>query len=554
MPYFPAEVKEVANLQGGEAGLRRKGNRCKEFVSKIKSLPPEFAPDVICLQEVWENKYKKSIRRKLSDLYPYSYLDLTETYEAITSGIFDADLKYLNSGLMILSRFEITKNTMLHYNNSVSIFQGSEDGLAMKGMLGVTLKFPDSDYEFHVFSTHLQSQSNNKANNAKLGQLNEARKKIRSHTKHNGDGIIIVGDFNLSKEKHGGEDNDFVFERAMEVFSSEEYPDIVDTYAQDAAERAADTYTASSWESVLKYLENNTFGNGGYHKIDQAWILTDKAAGFSYISCFLDDEENDGEAEHVTNHIVEQTNDEGEVELVVSEDLLSDHLQQLIRIEILDPYKTINAMADHLVDSINGMIPGYIESKGYDPMASVASSRTTLGKIKLAPKIKAKATADYSIKNLRGLSSIRITEIIIDEVNYSDTEVNGTLFLSGVFDSDLKADVTGKIEAKAAGVKEKVKIKGTAIAKGARTNGNGYYSASLSIRQSSLDDVEVTRLQLNWSNLKVNISGLGFFNKYLNDVEDLVESLYISKLKSAITDSVLLSVNRVIDKNLPLIF
>ena len=444
IPFFPDEVKVISKvdvesvedltdpLTGEAAGLPNKKKRAAALISKIKAMKSD-QPDVICLQEIWENKYKKEIRDKLKSIYPYSHLDLTKVGEALVDGALSGQVKYLNSGLMMLSKYPIVKTSSHTYENGVSIFEGSEDGLAMKGLLGVTLELP-GDQEAHVFTTHLQSQRTKKALREKVEQLEEARNRIRKHTKHNGSAIILTGDFNLSDAK-----NPDTIEEARSVFSgSTFFSNFYDTYDQKRARRKADQgLTASTWSSVHIYEADPSDDNiDGHHKIDHVWLLNDKAGGYSYATTYFGEE-------------------------------LSGHLAEQAVIELLDPYGAVNDLVKDMLPAVNRQVSGYIRNEGIDPWNNVVSGSKKLGKIKIAKGIKAQAKASYAIKEMKGLSSLEISSLIIDQLDLEDdaTEMSGTAFLSAKLKEDLSAKVSGKIQASAAGIKVNEKVSGTVTAK-----------------------------------------------------------------------------------------
>jgi endonuclease/exonuclease/phosphatase family metal-dependent hydrolase len=531
IPFFPDDVKVISSIDvnnvedltdsftGEEAGLTGKKERAAALIGKIKRMGVD-QPDVITLQEIWENKYKREIRTKLEDIYPYSHLDLTKPGEALFDGALEGQVKYLNSGLMILSKYPILKTSSHTYENDVTIFEGSEDGLAMKGLIGVTLELP-GDQEVHVFTTHLQSQRTTKASKAKIKQLEEAHDKIRKHTKHNGSAIILTGDFNLSDAK-----NPDTISEAKAVFSESTYfSEFYDTYDQARASRGADkALTASTWSSVKIYEANPSEDNiDGHHKIDHVWILNDKAGGYSFATAYFGEK-------------------------------LSDHLAEQAIIELLDPYRAANDLAEDVLPVVNQKIAHYIRNEGVDPWANVVSGANKLGEIKIAKNVKAQAKASYSIKDMKGLSSLEISSLIIDQLDLEDDpkQVSGTIFLTAQLKENISAKVSGKIQASAVGVKVKENISGTITAKQMTGHGNGVFSASLSFRKSCMHEAELTCFNLKYKNIDVRIKGLGTFNKLMAPLVDSLEELFTGHIKKEISSAVQKELNEALSDVLPL--
>jgi endonuclease/exonuclease/phosphatase family metal-dependent hydrolase len=98
--------------------------------------------DMVCLSEIWVNKEKELIRRRLKDIYPYYKQGPDEP---------DADM---NGGLLLLSKFPILKSSDIIYRDCYA-----EDCFSNKGALYVKVQPTDSVVPWNVFFTHTQNDS-----------------------------------------------------------------------------------------------------------------------------------------------------------------------------------------------------------------------------------------------------------------------------------------------------------------------------------------------------------------------------------------------------------
>ncbi|MCA9544032.1 MAG: endonuclease/exonuclease/phosphatase family protein [Myxococcales bacterium] len=244
LPAFPADVGKKKN----------KDKRVKRFVKRLKAL--DHKPDVVALQEVWDDSDKREIRQKLKDIYPHAHLDTSAGKHGLL----------LNSGLMLLSRWPLSDTRLRHYKAN----KGLEKKAAKKGVLGARIS-PPGGKPFWVFATHLQAQSKDRHNRTKLKQLGEARDAIRAATAGMTRGtVFLVGDFNLSVEK-----NNATLQAAYALF-----PGVVDTY--DAARTEA---TGSTWAGLDD--------PGKRQRIDHIWVLNGAVSGASWIVRTFDKDVSD---------------------------------------------------------------------------------------------------------------------------------------------------------------------------------------------------------------------------------------------------------------------
>lgn len=200
----------------------------------------------------------------------------------------------------------------------------------------------------------------------------------------------------------------------------------------------------------------------------------------------------------------------------------------------MDTIKVLDALLTALVPVLNQAIPQYIKNNDLDPWKDVYSGKETLGKIDLGI-CKASAKASYSIKDMKGLSSLVITEMKYatrDESQYPT--VKGTIDMRVVLNSNLSAKVSGKITAGCGGINQSVSISGKATASGVIGTGKIVYTAQLGVPQSCYTEMKINDLTLMYNDIDVEIKGLGMFNKYLDDLVDTVEGAFGDLIKDEI--------------------
>lgn len=218
----------------------------------------------------------------------------------------------------------------------------------------------------------------------------------------------------------------------------------------------------------------------------------------------------------------------------------------------------INLLFEDLIPILNKELPPFIVSEGLDPMKTVVSGSDDLGKINLGI-CTAKAEADYSITNMKGLSSLVIETLTLDscEINGDEstdtlTEVLGTLSVSARLTSNLSADVSGSIKASCDGISEKVGISGTVTAKGVSGSGQGSFTATVAAHQSCCTKLTITKLNLNYKDIDVSIDGLGIFNDLLDPLVDAINDLFGSYIKDELSSVVKNVLNGLLKDTLPL--
>ncbi len=206
----------------------------------------------------------------------------------------------------------------------------------------------------------------------------------------------------------------------------------------------------------------------------------------------------------------------------------------------------LNALIAALLPALNEALPPFIVSEGLDPMKTVVSGSENLGSIDLGI-CKAKAEANYSITDMKGLSSLFIETLTVDmsatringdESTDTMTTVTGTLFMAAKLTSHLTADVSGSIKASCGGISEKVGISGKVTAKGVTGKGNANFTATLSLSKSCMTQLHITDLSLNYSDIDVSIDGLGIFNDLMQPLVDAIDDLFGSYIKDELSSVV----------------
>lgn len=201
----------------------------------------------------------------------------------------------------------------------------------------------------------------------------------------------------------------------------------------------------------------------------------------------------------------------------------------------------INALIEKLLPALNEQLPALIVSEGLDPLKNVVSGSDDLGSINLGI-CTAKAEAEYSIENMKGLSSLVVETLTLgtceingDASTEAQTLVVGTMTLSAELTSNLSADVSGSIKASCGGISEKVGISGTVIAKGVSGSGAASFTATVSANSACLTVLDITQLSLKYKDIDVNIDDLGIFNSLLQPLIDVINDLFGSYIEDALS-------------------
>lgn len=219
----------------------------------------------------------------------------------------------------------------------------------------------------------------------------------------------------------------------------------------------------------------------------------------------------------------------------------------------VSPEDSINNLLQALLPILNKAAPALIVSENLDPMATVVSGSSTLGKINLGI-CKASCKASYSIKNMTGLSSLEILTLTLDSCTQDSNNpitYNGTLSLTAKLNSTLSTKVSGKIKASCSGISDSASISGTAKAKGCTGKGHATFVATIS-DQICLKSMTLSSLSLNYSDIDIDIDGLGVFNSLLDPLVDALNDLFGSYIKSDLSDVVEGVLDDLLEDELPL--
>ena len=164
------------------------GDAKDKRLEMLKGLLKEY--DVVCLQEMFGSF---STRRKKLIAYAQS-IGFAHYATGPSSNIFKG--KFVDSGLLILSKFKLLDHVILQYTNGIK-----SDNLSAKG--AICIKVEVLGQVMAIFTTHLQAsytlnltESSDVVRIRQL-QLHELNAFIRKTTQLN-DHIIVTGDFNIN--------------------------------------------------------------------------------------------------------------------------------------------------------------------------------------------------------------------------------------------------------------------------------------------------------------------------------------------------------------------
>jgi len=193
----------------------------------------------------------------------------------------------------------------------------------------------------------------------------------------------------------------------------------------------------------------------------------------------------------------------------------------------------IDRLISLLLPAVNSRLPEVIRNLGLDPLATVVSGSGVIGKTNLGI-CTAKAKGSYNIKNMEGLSSLAIRSINSETFETTGSGVNGEVSFYATLGSTLSAQVSGKVKASCSVVSDKVGISGNVSAKGVIGTGAMTYVATLG-NTNCLTSVSIKSLSLSYSDIDVNLGGLGVFNDFLAPLVDLVDDLFGNQIRNALT-------------------
>ena len=168
-----------------------KEERARAFINEIRD---HRHYDILCLQEIFDEKIREQLGNGLKDRYPY----MVEK-----SG--DHDILNEDSGLFFASKFPILRHT---YREFYAKSSGTWDALVDKGLFIACLKLGRDDNQqiLHIYNAHLQSdEPGYKTRKSQLAQVRrfveKALKTEKEKSKPLKVSAVLLGDFNVVGDK-----------------------------------------------------------------------------------------------------------------------------------------------------------------------------------------------------------------------------------------------------------------------------------------------------------------------------------------------------------------
>ena len=168
-----------------------KRERAKAFVEEIRN---HHDYDILCLQEIFDERIRKQLKRDLKDKYPY-----------MVEKSSDHDIFNEDSGMFFASKFPILRHT---YREFYAKSSGKWDALVDKGIFVACLKLGAGKNRqiLHIYNAHLQStESEYKTREKQLSQvrtfIEKALKTEMGKKKKLKVSAVLLGDFNVVGDK-----------------------------------------------------------------------------------------------------------------------------------------------------------------------------------------------------------------------------------------------------------------------------------------------------------------------------------------------------------------
>lgn len=211
----------------------------------------------------------------------------------------------------------------------------------------------------------------------------------------------------------------------------------------------------------------------------------------------------------------------------------------------------LNLLIDAFIPVANKQIPKLIKDAEMDPWSEDLSGKETLGEINLGV-CKAKATASYKIKDMTGLSTLVLGNVVLSKLDFSDpANIKGEITLDASQTSNLVAKVSGSVKAACGFISESVGISGKVTAKGVTGKAKGTFVAIISSEKACLESVNISSLTLNYSEVQAKIDGLGIFGPLLDPLVDLIDALFGKAIKEEIAKQLKPILNNLMNDELP---
>lgn len=181
LPLMPADRLEIVSLNCW--GLAYISQHTTERINHIADVLQRSTCDIVCLQEVWQQRHWNILKSRLTSTLPYA--------KFYHSGIF-------GSGLAVLSRYPIIQTDMREYalnGRPQAFFRG--DWFVGKGIASAIIQLPDNQ-ECQIFNTHMHAPYNERVDTYlchRTAQAWELKKLIHGSIKA-GYITFATGDFN----------------------------------------------------------------------------------------------------------------------------------------------------------------------------------------------------------------------------------------------------------------------------------------------------------------------------------------------------------------------
>ena len=157
--------------------LNKNNQRAKNLIPKLDS----SNYDVLVLQEVFDKKIDRQLKKKLSSTYPYQLGHDSK-----------GGLVKTHAGLRIYSKFPVNFIDQITFQKGTGI-----DRLAKKG--AVLFKVTKSKKEYFLVNTHMQSEEGTPQQQRRLLQLGQIIEMINKNT-DSSQVTFILGDFNFHQK------------------------------------------------------------------------------------------------------------------------------------------------------------------------------------------------------------------------------------------------------------------------------------------------------------------------------------------------------------------
>lgn len=186
--------------------------------------------DVLVLQEAFDRRVRRIMRRKLRDIYPYEYGPANLCFFSFNT----------NSGIWILSRHPMRYIDEIQYEKAKGW-----DAWSRKGALMVEVDF--NGQPVHIIGTHLQSGGRGRSGDTiRYSQNRQIREELLDLYAKPEIPILICGDFNVRKR------DTLWYEKMLEVLDAEDGPFLSDQqYTSDHPKNQLKTGTG---RSVIDYI------------------------------------------------------------------------------------------------------------------------------------------------------------------------------------------------------------------------------------------------------------------------------------------------------------